>query len=67
MSALGIDSNEIEELKNAINDDAHEDRPGIGKRTAGWLQKIGGTGLRMCGEVANAVATRWIVQYLGLG
>ncbi len=71
LKALGIEDNEIHELEIAISDDAHEEHHGIGRRTSGWLRKIGvglgNTGLKLSGEVAGAIATKWIVQYLGLG
>src|SRR6266699_1825194 len=64
LKALGIEDNEIHELEIAISDDAHEEHHGIGRRTSGWLRKIGvglgNTGLKLSGEVAGAIATKWI-------
>jgi hypothetical protein len=69
LSELGFDNDDLHELKTALDEDAKEAKPGIGRRVAGWIGKALGKaaeGILKVGvqEAATALPTL-IAGYLG--
>ena len=72
LAQIGFTSTEIAELYDAMKQDKAEDpEPGIGKRAASWLGKIGtvvGTAaLSVSTDVAKLEANKALTSYFGLG
>lgn len=71
LGSLGFTSADVSELLEAMRQDkAETTKPGIGKRAAAWLGKIGAAvgkaGLSVGSDVAKSEATKLIAGYLGL-
>ena len=71
LGSLGFTSADISELVEAMKQDkAESTKPGVGKRAAAWLGKIGTevgkAGLSVGSDVAKSEATKLITGYLGL-
>ncbi len=71
LGSLGFTSADVSELLEAMKQDkAQTPQPGIGKRTADWLGKIGTAigkaGLSVGSDVAKAEAVKLVTGYLGL-
>jgi hypothetical protein len=71
LEKLGVPTASISELQAELAQDSKDStKPGLGKRAAAWLAKIGkdsGQALLSVGvEVAKKEATKYISQYLGL-
>jgi hypothetical protein len=69
---LGVETSALSELQAALDDDSKDAAtPGLGQRTVGWLKNIGSKAGPMAisigVEVAKKEATKWILDYLGLG
>jgi AbiTii len=73
LKSIGLDDSAIGGLKTALARDVTDPAspsPAIGKRAHRWLNalgtKVGKESLKVGADVAKAVATKWIMQYLGM-
>jgi len=71
LQTLGISATETKQLSEAIKADTDPDgKPTLGARTISWIKSIGTTvgkeGLKVSVEVAKTLATKWLMQSLGL-
>jgi hypothetical protein len=67
---LGVAAPAMSELKSALDQDSKDaPTPGLGRRTADWLKRLGKKSgelaLNIGVEVARKEASDWILQYLG--
>jgi AbiTii len=68
---LGVGEQDLGELKKAIgHDNTQQDARSLGQKTGEWVRvaaaKVGASALKIGGNVAEAVITQWLRQYLGL-
>jgi hypothetical protein len=72
LKVLGLNASDISKLQSAIEEDKpNHGETSIGDNVRSWLKQIGKTigkkGLKVGIEVAEQTATKWIMQYYGLG
>ncbi|MEW6450348.1 MAG: hypothetical protein AB1490_06860 [Pseudomonadota bacterium] len=71
LKQLGLDSEAISKLKQAMEADAanNSGEPTLGQRTKKWLSDaasyVGKEGLKVGFEVARRAATKWVMQHYG--
>ena len=68
---LGVQDDDVIELKNALQQDAAETTiPGLGQRTSASLKRIGSKlgqgGIKVGTEITTSVITKLVSQFLGL-
>jgi len=70
LEQIGVDEQEFDELKEALEHDTPYKTQGFGKKTGAWVnkmvKKIGKGTLKLGTEATKAVITQWLAQYLGL-
>jgi hypothetical protein len=71
LKTLGFGREDIELLRKALEADSKgQDSPTLGAKVKAWLGSIGGMvgkqGLTVAADVAQKVALKWLLQYLGL-
>ncbi|HEY2007748.1 MAG TPA: hypothetical protein VGH23_02075 [Rhizomicrobium sp.] len=71
LTDLGLSAIDLAHLHTALDEDAAKpEKDGIGTRTKDWLKsapaKLAAEGAKIGGEVARALITQWLRQYLGL-
>lgn len=71
LKSIGFAEDEVKQLETAIDKDSStHSSPAMGERVKRWIKGVGSTvgkqGLKVGAEVAQRLATAWLMQYYGL-